>query len=175
MGTPSSPAVTKEPGHSAVYAGSFDPPTNGHLDIIRRMHPNFDKLHLVIAANPRKQTLFTAEERAQLLREAVAEILPAGSFEVAVHGGLVVDYCRQVKSRVLIRGLRAISDFESEFQMATMNRRLDPSVETLLVMTDEKYFFVSSSLIKEVALHGGPLKGLVPPNVEKALVKRCPS
>ena len=156
----------------AVYAGSFDPPTNGHLDVIRRVQPLFDKIYLVIADNLRKATLFTNTERLQLLNGALDVVLPKGSFEVSLHQGLVVDFCKEVGAKVLIRGLRALSDFESEFQMATMNRRLDPSIETLHVMTDEKFFFLSSSLVKELAYHGGPLKELVPPNVLKALVER---
>ncbi|MBS1984895.1 MAG: pantetheine-phosphate adenylyltransferase [Bdellovibrionales bacterium] len=169
MATPS-----LEPSRTAVYAGSFDPPTNGHLDIIRRVQPRFGKLYLVIAENARKQALFSTAERMALLQEALKD-LPVGSVEVRTHDGLIVDFCRQVKSTVLIRGLRAISDFEGEFQMATMNRRLDHDIETFLIMTDEKYFFVSSSLVKEVAAHGGDLTGLVTPQVEKALVKKCRS
>lgn len=160
---------------TAVYAGSFDPPTNGHIDVIRRVQPNFDKLYLVVAENSRKNTLFTTEERVKLLQGALEPILPEGSFEVESCSGLIVDYCRKVGTHILIRGLRAISDFEAEFQMATMNRRLRGDIETLLVVTDEKYFFVSSSLIKEVAYHGGELEGLVPENVKKALEKKCRS
>lgn len=163
------------PPRMAVYAGSFDPPTNGHLDIIRRVSPLFDKLHLVVAENNRKNTLFTAAERVALLKEALKGDVSEANSIVTSHQGLVVEYCREHGAQVLIRGLRAISDFESEFQMATMNRRLGPEIETLLVMTDEKYFFVSSSLIKEVFMHGGDLRRLVPSNVEKALVKKCRS
>lgn len=159
----------------AVYAGSFDPPTFGHIDVIRRVQPIFDKLYLVVANNARKTTLFSAEERVELLEGAVKDVLPKGSYEIATHSGLIVEFCAKVGSRVLIRGLRALSDFEAEFAMSTMNHRLSPKVETFLVMTDQKYFFVSSSLIKEVFQHGGDLKGLVPDNVEKALVKKCPS
>ena len=157
----------------AVYAGSFDPPTNGHLDIVRRVQPLFDKIHLVVADNPRKLVLFTAAERAELLREALKGSVPAESLFVTVHEGLVVDYCKKIGARVLIRGLRAVRDFEVELQMASMNRRLDPTIETLHVMTDEKYFFVSSSLIKEIAHYGASLlKDLVPANVASALAKR---
>lgn len=159
--------------HTAVYAGSFDPPTNGHIDVIRRVQPNFDKLFLVVAENPRKKTLFTTQERIDLLKEALKGVLPEGSFQVESSDGLIVDYCRKVKAKILIRGLRAISDFEAEFQMATMNRRLGKDIETLLVVTDEKYLFVSSSLIKEVAYHRGELDGLVPDNVKKALEQKC--
>jgi len=154
---------------NAVYAGSFDPPTSGHLDVIRRVQPLFDRLHLVVAVNGAKHSLFSAEERVELLRESVAEVLPRGSFEVPAPHGLIVDFCRDRGIHCLIRGLRAVSDFEKEFQMAAMNRRLDSSIETLHVMTDESFFFVSSSLVKELAHHRAPLKGLVPRPVLKAL------
>lgn len=153
----------------AVYAGSFDPPTNGHLDVILRVQPLFDKIYLLVASNSRKKTLFTAEERVELLIGALAERIPLGSFEVRSCSGLVVDFCREIGAKVLIRGLRALSDFENEFSMATMNRRLDPGIETLHVMTDEKYFFLSSSLVKELSRHKTDLQGLVPDNVSEAL------
>lgn len=157
---------------TAVYAGSFDPPTSGHLDVICRVQPLFDKLFLVVADNLRKQALFSADERIKLLHDALSKRLPKNSFEVKPHNGLVVEFCQKVGAHVLIRGIRAVSDFESEFQMATMNRRLDPTIETLHVMTDERHFFVSSSLVKELAMHGAPLEELVPPNVLKALKKK---
>lgn len=153
----------------AVYAGTFDPPTLGHLDVISRVQPLFDKLILVVAHNIRKQTLFSAEERKSLLAESAQKILPKGSFEVAIHEGLIVDFCKVHNVKVLVRGIRAMSDFEYEFQMSTMNRRLAPKLETLHVMTDERHFFVSSTLVKEVAMHAGDLKSLVPENVRKAL------
>jgi pantetheine-phosphate adenylyltransferase len=156
----------------AVYAGSFDPLTQGHLDIIRRVQPLFDKLHLVVAANSSKKTLFTAAERVELIKKSVEGILPDGSFEVRSHAGLLVDFCRANGVHVLIRGLRAVSDFEKEFQMSAMNRRLAPDIETLHVMTDERHFFLSSSLVKEIAVHDGPLEELVPPPVAAALRKK---
>jgi pantetheine-phosphate adenylyltransferase len=158
---------------TAVYAGSFDPPTNGHLDVLRRVAPLFDKIHLVVASNSGKNSLFRSEERIALLKEAIAEALPGLSIEITSWDGLVVDYCKKVEARVLIRGLRALSDFENEFQMATMNRHLNPQIETLHIMTGEKFFFISSSLIKEVARFGGNLTELVPKNVEKALKKKA--
>ncbi len=157
----------------AVYAGSFDPPTNGHLDVIRRVAPLFDKLYLVVADNSRKQSLFSQEERVELLHEALEKILPKKSFAVESFKGLIVNFCKKVGAQVLIRGIRAVSDFENEFQMATMNRKLDPTIETLHVMTDEKFFFLSSSLVKELARHHAPLEELVPSNVLKALKKRA--
>lgn len=156
----------------AVYAGSFDPPTNGHLDVVRRVQPLFDKIYMLVADNSRKKTLFTADERVELLVGALAERIPLGSFEVRPWTGLVVDFCKEIGAKVLIRGLRAVSDFENEFQMATMNRRLDPTVETLHVMTDEQYFFLSSSLVKELARHKTNLNNLVPQNVMEALKKK---
>lgn len=156
----------------AVYAGSFDPPTMGHLDVISRVQPLFDKLILVVADNIRKTTLFSSKERADLLSEAVKQALPGKKFEIHVHGGLIVDFCREAGAGVLVRGLRAMSDFEYEFQMAAMNRRLNPSVETLHIMTDERFFYFSSTTIKEIAHHGGDLNELVPPNVAKLLAER---
>lgn len=156
----------------AVYAGSFDPLTQGHLDVIRRVQPLFDHIHLVVAANNSKKTLFTAAERVELIRKSVEGELPKGSFTVSSYEGLVVNYCKAHHVRVLIRGLRAVSDFEKEFQMAAMNRRLDPDIETLHVMTDERHFFLSSSLVKEIAHHHGPLDELVPPPVAEALKKK---
>ena len=156
----------------AAYAGSFDPLTNGHLDVIRRVQPLFDKLHLVVAMNHEKRGLFEPEERVRLIRESVTGVLPEGSFEIAAHDGLLVDYCRTRGIKVLIRGLRAVSDFEKELQMAAMNRRLSPGIETMHVMTDEKYFFLSSSLVKEIASHGANLDALVPAPVARALAAR---
>lgn len=157
---------------TAVYAGSFDPMTLGHLDVIQRVAPLFDKLYLLVARNSTKTSLFDVEERKALLEANVSDLLPKGSYEIEDYEGLTVNYCEEKKAKVLIRGIRALSDFEKEFQMATMNRHLNRSVESLHVMTDEKYFFVSSSLVKEIAAHGGPLSHLVPKNVEEALKKK---
>jgi pantetheine-phosphate adenylyltransferase len=158
-----------------VYAGSFDPPTNGHLDVVHRVAPSFDVLYLVVADNARKNTLFTGAERASLLSQALKKQKLPCRVEVAVHHGLTIEFCKKVKCKVMIRGLRAISDFEAEFSMATMNRRLAPDIETFLVMTGENHFFVSSSLVKEAALHGADVRNLVPSNVAKALEKKCRS
>ena len=157
----------------AVYAGSFDPPTNGHIDVVQRIAPHFDCLYLVVADNPRKKSLFTAPERVEMLQGAIQATKFEKLCKVTSHGGLIVNFCKEVGAKVLIRGLRAVSDFETEFQIASMNRTLDPNIETLHVMTDEKYLFISSTLIKEVAQFGtDKLRELVPVNVEKALVKR---
>ena len=158
---------------AAVYAGSFDPPTLGHLDILKRVAPHFSKVYVVIAKNHGKSnSLFTPEERAELIKDALEKHLPDAKVSVHVHSGLVVDFCREKNVKVLVRGLRAMSDFEKEFQIATMNRKFAPEIETMHVMTDEKYFFVSSTLVKEVAPFTDALKDLVPINVRKAVVKK---
>ena len=158
---------------SAVYAGSFDPPTFGHFDVVRKMSPLFDVIHVVVAHNSRKKTLYTPEERVKLVQEGVALLKIPGRVEVHMHDGLVADFAHQRGAKFLVRGLRALSDYENELQIATMNRKLGPEqLETLLVMADEKHFFVSSSLVKEIAYHGGPLNELVPANVEISLRKK---
>jgi len=157
---------------SAVYAGSFDPPTFGHFDVIRKMSPLFDVIHVVVAHNTRKKTLFSPEERVALIKKALVAMKIAGKVEVHSHDGLVADFARARGAGFLVRGLRALSDYENELQIATMNRKLSPDLETLLVMADEKHFFVSSSLVKEIAYHGGPLHELVPPSVEDTLKKK---
>ncbi len=153
----------------AIYPGSFDPITNGHVDLIDRALQIFDRLVVAVAINPRKQSLFSADERVALIEEALAdrERLQVTSFE-----GLLVKHVKQWGSRTLIRGMRALADFEYEFQFAHMNRRLAPDIDTLFMMTSEEHFYVSSSLVKEVAAFGGDLTGLVPPNVATALEKR---
>jgi len=157
----------------AVYAGSFDPPTLGHIDILKRVAPLFDEVHIVIARNARKQGWLSPDERVALLKgavdaEGISHRVVVSSFE-----GLVVDYCKRVSAQILIRGLRAMSDFETELQMASMNRRLAPEIETMAVMTDEKYHYVSSSLIREIFQYGTGLEGLVPANVEIYLKERA--
>jgi len=156
----------------AVYAGTFDPPTKGHIDIVARVAPLFDKLFLVIADNPRKMPLFPAQERFEMLQETLSHEGHSKNTIVSIWKGLVVDFCKQNEAHVLIRGLRAMSDFETELQVSSMNRRLAPEIETFHVMTDEKYFFVSSTLIKEIAQFGAPLSEWVPAPVEKKLKER---
>ncbi len=156
----------------AVYAGTFDPPTKGHIDIVARVAPLFDKLFLVIADNPRKMPLFPAQERLEMLQETLSQEGHLKNTIVSIWKGLVVDFCKQNEAHVLIRGLRAMSDFETELQVSSMNRRLAPEIETFHVMTDEKYFFVSSTLIKEIAQFGAPLSEWVPAPVEKKLKER---
>ena len=146
---------------TAIYPGSFDPLTNGHLSIIQRGLKLFDRLVVAIAVNPKKTPLFTVDERVQLIREAVND----PRVEVDHFQGLLVNYARQRNVKVLLRGLRAVSDFDYEFQMANMNRTLAPDVETVFMMTGEDYFYISSQIVREAAALGGNVDGLVPQNV----------
>lgn len=150
----------------AVYPGSFDPITNGHLDVIRRAAKMFDRVLVAIARNSEKAPLFSVAERVALARAAVR-----GLKQVAVDEfeGLLVNYARRQKATVLIRGLRAVSDFEFEFQMALMNRKLDGRIETIFLMPKDEYTFLSSHLVREVASLGGQVGDFVPPPVERAL------
>lgn len=153
----------------AIYPGSFDPITLGHIDIIRRIRPLFSELVVVVANSQRKQYWFSLEERVGLIRESVKDI-PGVQIEKC--DGLIVDYARIAKAQVIVRGLRAVSDFEYEFAMANINKKLDDSIETMIAFTRPEYSFVASHMVKEVAQHGGDLKGLVPPNVIQALKAR---
>ena len=153
-------------GSLAVFPGSFDPITNGHLDIVDRGLAVFERVRMAILMNPEKQPLFTVEERVAIIREAYRG---NPRVEVDTFSGLLVDYANRVGASVIIRGLRAISDFEYEFQMALMNRRLDPRIETVFMMPAESYSYVSSRLVKEVFQLGGRVTDLVPPVVEKRL------
>lgn len=150
----------------AVYPGTFDPLTYGHMDIIERAAALVSKLIVGIYENPSKQPLFSLEQRVSLVEEAVSEL---SNVRVKAFKGLTVDFMRQVGGKVMIRGLRANSDFEREFEMALMNRKLAPDIELLCLMTSSQYQFLSSSLIKEVAKLGGCLEGMVPPHVAVAL------
>jgi len=153
----------------AIYPGTFDPITNGHLDIIQRAIPLFDKVIVILALNSDKEPLFTVEERLTMINESVNEI---DRVEVTQFSGLVVDFARKVKAKAIILGLRAVSDFEYEFQMALMNRKQWPDVDTVYLMPDEKYTYLSSSIIRELAQHGGSIKCFVPPIVEKMLARK---
>ncbi|MEW6546339.1 MAG: pantetheine-phosphate adenylyltransferase [Bacillota bacterium] len=156
----------------AVYPGSFDPVTAGHLDIIERAARIFDHLVVTVFNNPSKQPLFSVEERVTMLREVTSH-LP--NVEVDSSQGLLIPYVRKVGARVIIKGLRAMSDFDYEFRMALMNKKLDPEVETVFILTSSQYAYLSSSLIKEVASLGGCVTGLVPPSVERRLRQMWPT
>jgi len=153
----------------AVYPGTFDPITNGHVDILRRSLKIFDRVVVALAENVRKAPLFSLDQRRQLITDALGQ---DARLEVDAFQGLLADYCRRRGATVVIRGLRALADFEYEFQSAHMNRRLAPDVETLFLMTSEESFYVSSSLVKEVALMGGDVSGLVPAGVAAALTEK---
>ena len=153
----------------AIYPGSFDPITNGHVDILQRALVLFDSVVVAIANNVRKAPLFTVEERKDHIIRAVQG---DGRIEVDSFDGLLVDYVKKRGSRTVVRGLRALADFEYEFQLAHMNRRLGVDIDTVFLMTSEKDFYVSSSLVKEVAQFGGDVHGLVPAHVEAALKTR---
>lgn len=150
----------------AIYAGTFDPLTLGHMDLVRRASGIFDKLILAVAGSTRKETLFSLEERVAMAREVV---VPFKNVTVEGFNGLLVDYARSRKVHVVVRGLRAFSDFEFEFQMALMNRSMAPDVETMFLMPKQDYSYVSSSSVREVAELGGDVATFVPPAVKRAL------
>jgi pantetheine-phosphate adenylyltransferase len=157
---------------TAIYPGSFDPITKGHLDLVERGSKLFDKLLVAILENATKEEpLFAVEERMEMLREAVC---PYPNVEVASFRGLLVDYMARRQATVILRGIRAISDYEYELQMALMNTRLAPDIETVFLMANETYSFLSSRLVKQVFGLGGSISGLVPPMVEERLKRRVP-
>jgi len=155
----------------AIYPGSFDPVTNGHLDIIERGTQIFDKLIVVILKNPKKQFLFSPEERIEMLKTSLRDF---PNVEVDTYDGLLVDYAVQRKAQAVLRGLRALSDFEYEFQMALMNRRLKREIQTVFLMTGMRWIYTSSSIIKEAAMFGGDVEGMVPPLVLTRLREKFP-
>jgi pantetheine-phosphate adenylyltransferase len=150
----------------ALYPGTFDPPTNGHVDLIQRGSKLFEHLTVGILKNPVKNPLFTLEERVEMLAEATQSL---DNVSVATFDGLMVDFARQLGAMAVLRGIRAISDYEHEFQMALMNRRLAPDIETVFLQPAGRYSFISSRMLKEVFSFGGDVTGLVPPNVLKRL------
>ena len=156
----------------AVYPGSFDPVTNGHLDIIHRALEFVDELIIAILVNPEKQALFTVKERMEMIRNVLPE---NHRIEIDQFGGLLVEYVRKKNARMIIRGLRAVSDFDYEFQMALMNRRLEAQIETVFLVPAEQYTSVSSRLVKEICALGGTVRGLVPEDVEKKMKKKLGS
>ncbi len=153
----------------AIYPGSFDPITNGHLDLIRRGARLFDRLIVAVLRNEAKQPLFSAEERTEMLREAVTGLT---NVSVDSFDGLLVEYATAQRATVLLRGIRAVSDYEYELQMALMNRRLQPEIETVCLMSGDAFSFISSRLVKEVISLGGNISGLVPSAVEERLKLR---
>ena len=157
---------------TAIYPGSFDPVTNGHLDLVSRGAKLFDRLVVAVLRNSAKNPLFSVAERVAMLREGVAGY---GNVEVATFEGLLVDFAREQGAHAVLRGIRAISDYEYELQMAHMNRRLSPEVETIFLMPDAKYSYVSSRLVKEVFRLGGSVEGLVPHTVIERMQQRSGS
>lgn len=153
----------------AIYPGSFDPITYGHLDILERAAALFNKVVIALAVNPRKETLFSLEERRQMILDSITHL---SNVEVADADGLMVDFAREQQAVALIRGLRAISDFEYEFQMALMNRKLAPGVITVFLMPHDSYTYLNSSIVREVASFGGDVSQFVPPGVARRLVEK---
>ena len=154
---------------TAIYPGSFDPITNGHIDIIERALKIFDNVIVTIMYNPSKKSLFSIEERIYLIKESLKDV---SGVEVDCHEGLLVDYAAEKNVNAIIRGMRAVSDFENEFQMAMMNRRLDRNIETIFFMTGLRWIFTSSSVIKEAAAFGADISGMVTPLVQKEIIKK---
>ena len=155
----------------AVYPGMFDPVHNGHVDVIERSLQIFDELIVAVVANPSKQPLFSVKERLEMIDEATSEL---SNFRIVAFDGLLIDLVARERADCIVRGIRAISDFEYEFQMALMNRKLRSTVETVFLMPHEKYTYISSRLIKEVASFGTSVAGMVPPIVDKRLTEKYP-
>jgi pantetheine-phosphate adenylyltransferase len=154
---------------TVLYPGTFGPMTNGHLDIVERALHLFERVIILVADNPNKQPIFSADERVRLIREAVQPLAAAERLAVDSYRGLTIDYAHKVGAGAMIRGLRAVTDFEWEFQLALINQKLEPAIETVCLMTSQEHSFLSASMIRELAQYGGNLEGLVPPNVETAL------
>ena len=155
---------------SAIYPGTFDPLTNGHLDIIERSSRLFERVVVAILVNPQKDPLFTVDERRELIQRSISPEID--NVEVDVFEGLLAEYAHERSADVILRGIRAVSDYEYELQMALMNRRLQPEIETLFMLPTERYSYLSSRVVREIAEHAGSIRGLVPMPVEKALLKR---
>lgn len=153
----------------AICPGSFDPVTNGHLNIISRAAAMFDKVIVVVMVNGNKQPLFSSDERVELLRRATADM---PNVEIDSYGGLLADYAREKQANVIVKGLRALSDFEYEFQMALTNRKLNPAVETVFLTTNAEYMYLSSSLVKQVAGFGGDIREFVPASIIQDILQK---
>ena len=154
---------------TAIYPGTFDPITNGHADLVHRAAVCFDRVIIAVAGSTAKATRFSLAERVGLAHEVMREV---GNVEIESFDGLLVEFARTQGAQVILRGLRAVSDFEYEFQLASMNRKLAPGIETMFLTPDEGYTFISSSLVREIAALGGDISGFVPPAVEAALRKK---
>ena len=154
---------------TAVYPGSFDPVTNGHIDVIKRALRIFDKVIVTVGDNPGKEPTFTTEERIEMLKESTKDL---NNIEIDSFSGLLLDYVKSKNSNIIIRGLRAVSDFDFEFQRALMNRVVEKDVETIFIMTKEDFVYLNSSVVKEMAMFEGKVNGLVPEIVEKKLKEK---
>ncbi len=152
--------------NKVIFPGSFDPPTNGHYNIIKRASKMFDKIEVVIAVNPQKNYFFSAEERYEMTAELISGF---GNVRVNLWDGLIVDFAVKAGISSILRGVRALADFEHEFELSIMNKALNPEIETIFIPTDPRYFVLRSSAVKEAALFGGDISAMVPPIVEKAL------
>ncbi|HIV82438.1 MAG TPA: pantetheine-phosphate adenylyltransferase [Candidatus Salinicoccus merdavium] len=153
----------------AVCPGSFDPITYGHLDIIERTSKVFDKVYISVLRNSSKKGLFTPQERVEMIEEVTSHL---DNVEVKQFYGLLIDFCNEVGAKAIVRGLRAVSDFEYEMQLTSMNRKLDSDIETIYMMTNNNYSFISSSIVKEVAKYGGKIEDVVPPHVANLLQEK---
>lgn len=158
--------------NAAIYPGSFDPLTNGHMDILERAAEMFEKIYITVAVNNRKTAVFDGDERVSLIQEAIKDKPWKDKIEIEQFTGLLIDYARKKNVRILLRGVRQISDFEYEFRMALTNRRLAPEIDTLFLMPDEQLTFISATIVKEVAAWGGDLSSFVPDHVAEALRKK---
>lgn len=166
------PAKNNSVARTAIYPGTFDPITNGHLSLVQRATRLFDHIIVAVAMNAGKNPLFTHEERVELVRESLKEINPENPVEVIKFDGLLADLARDLKACAIIRGLRAVSDFEYEFQMVGMNSRLNPDIETVFLMASDNHQFISSRLVKEIAMLGGDIRSFVSPRVAELLIDR---
>jgi pantetheine-phosphate adenylyltransferase len=160
------PKLASQTPKRVIYPGTFDPITNGHVDMIQRSLEAFDEVIVLVAHSLKKKPVFDAKVRKKLIEECFKN---DPRVRVEIYDGLLADYARQHKIHAVLRGLRVVSDFEYEFQMATMNRKMNPNLQTFFLMASDNFFFVNSTLVKEVFSHGGSVKDLVPPHVEKKM------